>query len=272
MRLPEEARIPATGVVPYQVFTVKAPTTNDTWLRGIEIRAGNPKVVHHCLVFIHYPESLRHLEPRQDEGTAGFFAGFVPGTDPVMFPEGTGKWVPAGSELVFQMHYTTTGREETDRTEMAFYLAAGRPGRELVTGAAVDLEIEIPPGARRHPGRAEFVFEKESTLFEVTPHMHLRGSSFEYTAVYPDGRREVVLSVPNYDFNWQTLYRLRKPLRMPAGTRLVCTGTFDNSASNPANPDPGATVRFGEQTEDEMFIGYFNYAVGAGTSEAAAAR
>lgn len=257
--LPEPARIPATGLVPYQVFTVKAPVTNDTWLRGVTIRAGNPKVVHHCLVFIRYPEHLRHLEPAQEEGTAGFFAGFVPGTEPVLFPEGTGKLLPAGAELTFQMHYTPTGREETDRTEMALYFAPARPARELITGGATRLEIEIPAHARRHQERASFVFEQASVLHELTPHMHLRGAAFEYAAIHPDGRREVLLSVPNYDFNWQTLYRLRTPRPLPAGTRLECTATFDNSASNPANPDPAAVVRFGEQTHDEMLIGYFNY-------------
>lgn len=259
VRLPEEAKIPETGLVPYQVFTVKAPVTNDTWLRGVTIRAGNPKVVHHCLVFIRYPASLRHLEPRQDDGASGFFAGFVPGTDAVFFPPGTGKFLPSGSELVFQMHYTTTGREETDRTEMALYCAPGRPDAELITGAAATMDFEIPPGAPDHPVRAEFTFERDSILYELTPHMHLRGSRFAYAAEYPDGRREILLSVPAYDFNWQTLYRLATPKRIPAGTRLVCTGAYDNSPGNPSNPNAKAVVRFGEQTADEMFIGYFNY-------------
>ncbi|MBN8248978.1 MAG: redoxin domain-containing protein [Verrucomicrobia bacterium] len=258
--LPEPARIPATGLVPYQTFTVKAPVTGDAWLRGVTIRPGNARVVHHCLVFVRYPEALRHREPPQDEGTAGFFAGFVPGSDPVMFPAGTGKFLPQGAEFVFQMHYTTTGREETDRTEMALYLAPEPPASELVTAAVTTGDFEIPPGVRTHPVRAEIRLEQDTWLHEFTPHMPLGGSRVAYPAVYPDGREEILLSVPAYDFNWQTLYRLKTPLRVPAGTRLVCSGAFDNSASNPANPDPGATVRFGEQTQDEMFIGYFNYA------------
>lgn len=258
--MPEAAKIPATGLVPYQVYTVKSSLPEDAWVRGVVIRAGNAKVVHHCLVFINYPEALKHLEPRQEQGTAGFFAGFVPGTEPVMFPAGTAKFLPKGAEFVFQMHYTTTGKEETDRTEMGLYLAAGKPSAELITGAATTQEFEIPPGTRAHPVRAEFQFEHDSLLYEFSPHLHLRGANFTYTAKYPDGRSELLLNVPNYDFNWQTLYRLKAPKRMPAGTRLLCTGTFDNSADNPANPDPTATVRFGEQTTDEMFIGYFNYA------------
>ena len=257
--LPETAQIAATGLVPYQIFTVTSPVAEDTWLRGVSIRPGNAKVVHHCLVFIRYPEALRHLEPRQDDGASGFFAGYVPGTEAVFFPSGTGKFLPKGAQFVFQLHDTTTGKEETDRTEMALYFAPGKPERELITGAAATAEFEIPPGARAHPVRAEFTFERESVLHEFCPHMHLRGAQFAYTAEYPDGRHETLLSVPRYDFNWQTLYRLKTPLRVPAGTRLVCTGAYDNSADNPANPDPSATVRFGEQTADEMFIGYFNY-------------
>jgi hypothetical protein len=258
--MPEAAEIPATGLVPYQIYTVKSTVTEDAWVRGAVIRAGNAKVVHHCLVFINYPDALKHLEPKQEQGTAGFFAGFVPGAEPVFFPLGTAKFLPKGAEFIFQMHYTTTGKEETDRTEMGLYLAAEKPAAELITGAATTQEFEIPPGARAHPVQAEFQFEHDSLLYEFSPHMHLRGGSFTYTAKYPDGHSEVLLNVPNYDFNWQTLYRLKRPQRMPAGTRLVCTGTFDNSADNPANPDPTATVRFGEQTADEMFIGYFNYA------------
>ncbi len=270
--MPEAAKIPATGLVPYQLYTVKASLPEDAWVRGVVIRAGNAKVVHHCLVFINYPDAVKHLEPKQEQGTAGFFAGFVPGTEPVMFPAGTAKFLPKGAEFVFQMHYTTTGKEETDRTEMGLYLATEKPATELITGAATTQEFEIPPGARAHPVRAEFQFERDAWLYEFSPHMHLRGGSFTYTAKYPDGRSEVLLNVPNYDFNWQTLYRLRTPQRMPAGTRLVCAGTFDNSARNPANPDPKATVRFGEQTADEMFIGYFNYADVAVSDRAATKR
>lgn len=257
--MPKAAQIPDTGILPYQVFRVRSPMTNDAWVRGVTIRAGNPKVVHHCLVFIRYPKALRHLEPPQDEGTAGFFAGFVPGTEPVWFPEGTAKFVPKGSDFIFQMHYTTTGKPETDRTELALYIAKDQPASELVTGAATSMDIEIPPGASAHPARSEFQFAEDSLVYEFSPHMHLRGSTFQYTAEYPDGRREVLLRVPRYDFSWQTLYRLKTPKRVPAGTRLVCTGTFDNTALNLANPDPGVTVRVGEQTTDEMFIGYFNY-------------
>lgn len=257
--MPEVAKIPATGLLPYQFYTVAAPVTEDTWLRGVALRAGNPKVVHHCLVFIRYPERLRHLEPPQELGTAGFFAGFVPGTEHTFFPAGTGKLLPKGSLLIFQMHYTTTGKEETDRSELALYFAPEKPAAELVTGAATNGRFEILPNARLEGVKSQFRFAQDVWLHELSPHLHLRGDTFTYTAVFPDGRQEVLLHVPHYDFNWQTLYRLEEPKRLPAGTRLVCSGSFDNTATNPANPNPQATVRFGEQTDDEMFIGYFNW-------------
>ena len=121
------------------------------------------------------------------------------------------------------------------------------------------MKLKIPPGAAEHESTAEFKFAKEALLYAMSPHMHLRGSRFEYQAVYPDGRKEILLSVPNYDFKWQHLYHLTKPKRLPAGTRLICRGAHDNSALNPANPDPAKSVDFGDQTFDEMFSGYFNY-------------
>ena len=140
------------------------------------------------------------------------------------------------------------------------YLLPKKPERELITRAAAKTKLNIPPGAPDHEERAEFQFDRDAILYSFSPHMHFRGSRFKYELRYPDGRSEVVLSVPNYDFNWQTLYRLAQGRKLPAGTRLVCTGAFDNSPSNPANPDPTKWVNFGEQTFDEMFIGYFNYA------------
>ncbi|MEW6160907.1 MAG: hypothetical protein AB1813_26050, partial [Verrucomicrobiota bacterium] len=164
--------------------------------------------------------------------------------------------------LIFQMHYTTTGQEETDATQLGLYVHDAKPALELKTGSAYTTSLNIPPGASDYERQAEFRFSKAAWIYEMSPHMHYRGARFRYEAIYPDGSRETLLSVPNYRFEWQTLYRFAEPKRMPAGTRLLCIGAFDNSALNPYNPDPTATVTFGEQTFDEMFIGYFNYAEG----------
>jgi hypothetical protein len=157
------------------------------------------------------------------------------------------------------MHYTATGKPETDLTEMGLYLCKEKPKLELKTRSAFNFQFKIPPGDPNYETKAEYKFAKNSLLYELMPHMHLRGSWFKYEAVYPDGKSETLLSVPNYDFKWQHLYRFQEPKRLPAGTKLICRGGHDNSAQNPDNPDATKTVGFGEQTFDEMFIGYINY-------------
>jgi hypothetical protein len=157
------------------------------------------------------------------------------------------------------MHYTPTGQPETDQTELGLYLMSEPPTRELKTKAAFQVFFAIPPGAPDHEVTAEYTFSNAATLYEVSPHMHLRGSRFRYEAVYPNNTKEVLLSVPSYEFHWQTLYRFAQPKQLPAGTILRCIGAFNNSAQNPHNPDPSATVYFEQQTDDEMFIGYFNF-------------
>ncbi len=272
--MPKEVQLPATGVFPYRYVMVESPIPEDAWLRAAVVKAGNRKVLHHCLVFVKYPKTAGRPQTDDRGGLAGFFAAFLPGTEEVTFPEGTGKFLPKGTKIIFQLHYSATGKVETDLTEMGLYLCKTKPQTELHTRSAVKTVLDIPPGDRDHEVDAQFTFARDSTLYSLSPHMHVRGSRVKYEAFYPDGKREVLLSVPNYDFNWQTLYRLAEPKRMPAGTKLVCSGAFDNSPQNPANPDPTKLVHFGEQTFDEMFIGYFNYAElpqGNGTAAAAAA-
>jgi hypothetical protein len=178
----------------------------------------------------------------------------------VEFPQGTGKLLKKGAFLVFQVHYTATGQPETDVTKLGLYISPDAPEHELRTAAAYTLDFTIPPGAPEQPASAEFTMPHDGILHELSPHMHYRGKAFRFDAIYPNGSEETLLNVPFYRFNWQTLYRLAEPHRLPAGTRIVVRGTWDNSARNPYNPDPGATVHFGEQSWEEMFIGYFNWA------------
>jgi peroxiredoxin len=259
--MPSPFQVPATGVVPYQYFQVSSPLTEDVWLKAAVVKPGNLKVLHHALIFVRYPEALKSIEPKQNAGTAGFFTGYVPGTAAVPFPEGTGKFLPKGTEFVFQMHYAPTGKPESDRTEIGLYLLPSKPKWELRTRAVTQTELLLSPGDSNHVVQASYKFRREAVLHDVSPHMHVRGASFKYELRYPDGRSELLLSVPRWDFNWQALYRLKEPKTVPAGAELICSGSFDNSASNPANPDPKAWVIFGEQTTDEMFIGYYNIAV-----------
>ena len=255
--------IPDNGVFEYRYIYARSPFPNNVWLRAAVVKPGNRKAVHHVLVTIMTPQELQARKSRQGNtaggGIDGFFAAFVPGYDSVTFHEGTGKYLPAGSIMVFQMHYTATGKPESDLTEMGLYLSKEKPKVELKTRSAFNVQFKIPPGESNHETVAEYRFAKEGLLYELMPHMHLRGSWFKYEAMYPNGKSEVLLSVPNYDFKWQHLYRFKEPKRLPAGTRLVCRGGHDNSAQNPDNPDATKTVGFGEQTFDEMFIGYINY-------------
>lgn len=249
--------LPARGPIDYRYVTINVPGAADRWLRAAVVRPGNRSVVHHALVF----EGTVLDVLLNAGGLGGFFAGYVPGLQQTFYPEGTGKRLRANGALTFQMHYTATGSAETDQTEIGFYFAPTAPARELVTRAAANVAITIPPGAKDHELEATFVpsASRDVMLYELTPHMHYRGKRFRYEAVYRDGTSEVLLNVPKYDFGWQSQYRLAQPKRLPAGTTIRVVGAFDNSAQNLDNPDPRATVRFGEQTNDEMFIGYLNY-------------
>jgi hypothetical protein len=257
--------LPASGVLDYRYFSVTNTFTNDVWLRAAIVLPGNTRVVHHCLVY----------EGGGLMGLDGFFAGFVPGYSAAEFPSGTGKLLRKGTPLTFQMHYITTGRAETDQTQIGLYVAPAPPQYTLQTKSAFNPIFflgltTIPPGTNDFEITAQYptptivnptpVLTKNILLYEMSPHMHLRGSRFRYEALYPNGTREVLLSVPRYEFHWQALYRLTEPKYLPAGSRIICTGAWDNSARNHANPDPTATVRWGDQTDDEMFIGYFNFA------------
>jgi hypothetical protein len=194
-------------------------------------------------------------------GLAGFFAGYVPGMQAGAFPEGTGKYLPAGQVLTFQMHYITTGQIENDQTRIGLYLLPEPPEATLQTRSAFTIDINIPPGTRDYQREAHYTVTAANgiLLHEMSPHMHYRGAWFKYEAIYPDGSSEILLSVPHYHFDWQTLYQFNEPKFLPRDTVIRCVGGFDNSPLNRMNPDPTQTVRFGEQTEDEMFIGYFNY-------------
>jgi AhpC/TSA family len=267
LRIPTQ-RLPAFGIVNYVYVNVTNTLPQDVWLRAAVVRPSNRRVVHHCLVYFGNNSAFNGLD--------GYFAAYVPGMEPVAFPAGTGKLLPAGTTLKFQLHYTTTGQAETDVTELGLYLAPAPPAAELQTKSAYDLlsftgipffgisPFSIPPSAADYPAVTASLTPsttKSVLLHEINPHMHYRGSRFKCEAVYPDNSREVLLSVPKYDFHWQTLYRFTQPKVLPAGTRLECSGAFDNSAQNRDNPDPSATVTFGDQTYNEMFIGYVNFSV-----------
>jgi hypothetical protein len=194
-----------------------------------------------------------------DLGRRGGIGGYAPGMSPEANPPGTATFVPAGSKLIFQMHYTTNGSVQKDRSMVGIRFADPKTVKRVVRGGVVgDTAFRIPPGAGNHEVSGKHLFLKDTLLLNLTPHMHLRGKDFKFEAEYPDGTREVLLDVPAYDFNWQLRYMYKEPKLMPKGTRLHAVAHFDNSADNLANPDPTKEITYGDQTWEEMMFGFYN--------------
>lgn len=269
-QVPHSFTVPAQGVVDYKHAYIKTDFPEDRWLRAIEIKPTAPRVVHHVLVQIEEPrradESREQFRRRSQGGLTGYFAGLVPGANSVIYPAGYAKRLPKGATLKFQIHYTPNGEPATDQPRIGFVFADGPPVHEVHTRAVFNHDFVIPPGERAHRVTASIRFDRPGLILAFSPHMHLRGRAFRYdlTTPGPGGHTRTVLDVPRYDFNWQWMYRLRDPLYVPAGSVLTGVAWFDNSAENPANPDPAATVDFGEQTWEEMMIGYFEWTAASG--------
>ncbi len=250
--------VPAEGTVEYQYFIVDPGFTEDKWIRGAEVLPGNRSVVHHAIVFFRAPDELSH------EGL-GWLTAYVPGQSSFELPAHQARFVPAGSKLVFQMHYTPTGSPEEDITSVGLLFSdAADVTEELVTLVAINHDFEIPPHAEKFPIQAaRSDFPPGAMLQAIAPHMHVRGRSFRVEAVdtKASDRSRVLLDVPNYDFNWQHAYALAEPLPLTGDLRLDCTALFDNSEKNPVNPDPSITVRWGDQTWEEMMIAFLEVSI-----------
>jgi peroxiredoxin len=253
--LPETVKIPAEGTMPYRNFVIDPKLKKDVWVRASQVRPGNPSVVHHLVVFVMPPD-------RKDSGPKiDFLAAYAPGMPPRVLPDDTAKLVPAGSKLMFQVHYTPRGTPQTDRSEIGLTFADPKTIRKEMTAvAAINMELTIPAGDADFAATARHRFEQDTLVYSLLPHMHLRGKSFRFEAAYPDGRRETLLDVPRYEFEWQNVYVLSEPKLMPEGTVLHCLARYDNSPENLSNPDPTSTVTWGEQTRDEMLVGYVEVA------------
>ena len=282
----------------YEHFIVPSNLTQGVWIRAAELRPGNRRVVHHAHVnavaganeagpaTIHAMRSLAsYLEhdgtltrirmdaPVLDDACAadtpdlpyihgfqeGALASFLPGRQPDVFPEGSAKWIPPGTKLEFSIHYAKTSSDtEVDRTSVGLYLAPP-PERVLQRMDLRNFFFKIPAGDPNHEVTRCATFENEKVLLSITPHMHFRGKDVRYELTRPNGKREVLLYVPHYNFNWQLVYRFQDPILIEKGSVLKLTAHFDNSANNPANPDPSQTIRWGDKSEEEMFSNYFEY-------------
>jgi hypothetical protein len=277
--------VPATGTIPYQYLIVPTGFKEDKWVQAVEFRPGNPKVVHHSSIYSREPESdyakghaageFFQLDeevpvgPRKPALGRMFSAPdfplhlqvFVPGGDPVVLPEGQARLVKAGSDVVFQVHYTANGTPATDRSKIGLIFAKKPPTERVKTVRIQNgVPIRIQPGEDNYRLESKVTVQHEMKVVSLQPHMHFRGRFFEYSVQYPSGESEVLLRVSRYNFHWQQTYYLAEPKVLPKGTILTVKAGWDNSANNPNNPDPKATVKGGVQSWDEMMAGFMDIA------------
>jgi peroxiredoxin len=249
--------VPAEGRVEYQYFAVDPGFAQDVWVREAEARPGNNAVVHHIIVFI-VPPGQPIKQMGEGMGKRELLVGTAPGNPPTRFEPGMAKRIRAGSKLLFQMHYTVNGAKQQDLSSVGLVFAdPATVTREVRTDMAINSDFLVSAGADNYEVDAWRRFSADSLLLSFMPHMHLRGKAFRYELKYPDGTVETLLDVPRYDFNWQNTYELAAPKFVPKGAKLHCIAHFDNSENNLANPDPAQPVGWGEQTWDEMMIGWF---------------
>lgn len=249
--------VPTQGAVEYQYFIVPTGFTTDRWVTAAEVRPGNRSVVHHIVVYIREPgDTWSHGPTKADMLTI-----YTPGSTPDLLPSGMAKFIKAGSDLVLEIHYTPNGKRTEDLTQVGMIFAASPPQKRVLTLQMTNGTFVIPPGDPDYRATVWGTLPNDALLLGFFPHMHLRGEAFEYTRLREDGQPEMLLRVSPYDFYWQLSYRLAKPMPLPKGTRLEWIGHFDNSANNPRNPDPKAEVRYGEQSWQEMMVGFFDVAV-----------
>ncbi|MCA9040243.1 MAG: hypothetical protein KDA65_07860, partial [Planctomycetaceae bacterium] len=265
LEMPKAEEVPATGVVPYRYQLMELEFDEDVWIQAAEARPGTPEVVHHILAYINTPKkdgdgkSKKGFDFFGRDGSVGILVGWAPGDMPQVFPEGYARKIPKGSQIVFELHYTPDGIARTDRSSIALKFAKEPPKQEIRTNFMAQTKLKIPPHGFRHQDSKSFTFQKEARIMSLMPHMHWRGLSAEYVLEFPDGKKKEILSVPYYDFNWQSIYRYQNPIEVPPETKLTVIGTWDNTADNPNNPDPSKTVRWGQQTWEEMLAGWVDY-------------
>jgi len=282
LKMPASVKLPAAGDVEYTYEIVPTNFAEGKWVRMSELRPSARDHVHHAVVYIRPPESswLRgtptgvpftastlhdpHLMHEAHFTTSDLLLVYAPGSSPDNWPQGMAKYIPAHSDLIFQMHYTTNGHAATDQTSLGLVFAKEKPRQRVLTLqlANENDRIPIPPNTANYRVEIHGTLPNDATLLSFFPHMHLRGKKFEYNLVHSDGSRETLLRV-NWDFFWQLSYRLSQPRFLPAGTRLEAIAWYDNSKNNPHNPDPESAVAWGEQTYNEMMVGFFDVAVPA---------
>ena len=316
----EDYPIPAEGTIAYQYFEVPTTFTEDKWIQAMEVRAGNPNVLHHVIVYARNPPPAAALQTAQSAPSAPpmprpaplfslpeyatqipagqtggrplppeqrkplgpndrpaprmgpSIGGFAPGQFTRIYQEGSAMRLPAGSTLILQTHYTANGKATTDRTRIGVTFAKTPPQTEVRFGQLINGGLHIPAGAADYRVDAEMTIGQDVTMWSMLPHTHVRGVRWTYEATYPDGRTETILSVPKYDFNWQTDYVFKQPLKLPKGTKIHATAWYDNSKNNKSNPDPTKDVWWGDQTWEEMMFTGLTFSIDQAPATPTAAR
>jgi hypothetical protein len=271
--MPAKYEVPAQGTIDYQYILIPLHLTEDKWVQMAEVRPGNRALVHHVIAYVR-PAGSKWMADAQpgipytpkkggERGENDFLVGYAPGMPPDVLPAGQGKLIKAGSDVILQMHYTANGKAGEDQTTIGMIFAKEQPKQRVYTIAATTNKFAIPPGDPNYEVDSSFEFGADTHVSRLMPHMHLRGKDFLFRAVYPTGEKQVLLSVPHYDFNWQLVYDPAQDLVMPKGSKIECVAHYDNSPNNPANPDATKEVHYGDQSWEEMMFGFFDVAVDA---------
>jgi hypothetical protein len=285
VEMPVAFDVPATGILNYQYIIVPSGFTEDKWVQAVEVRPGNRTVVHHAVLFSRDPggeyaaaapkgeffELAKFYKPSARPKDEKMFSAvsepehlqvYAPGADPIQLGPGQARLIKAGSDIIFEMHYTPNGTAATDRTSVGFVFAKS-PVAERVHTIRINngTILAIPPNEPDHRMQSQVHLTQDVRVVSFQPHMHLRGKSMEFSAVYPSGETEILLRVPKYDFHWQMSYYLDKPKLLPKGTLFICKASWDNSPNNPYNPHPEKRVLGGFQSEDEMMAGFVDLGI-----------
>jgi hypothetical protein len=279
VEMPQAFHMPASGEVEYQYIVVPTGFTEDKWISQVEVRPSNRTVVHHAVIFIREPGNpwLKEAQPgvpfvptvksagqrfgNTQGGGSDVLSIYTPGMVPDIWKPGQAKQIKAGSDIVFQMHYTANGKAGDDRTRIGLVFAKEPPKQRIVTTACLNNSFTIPAGDGNFKAEAVSPVVNDETMISLFPHMHLRGKAFQYDIIYPTGETETILKIDNWSLNWQLDYKLAKPIQLHPGDKVKATAWWDNSPNNPANPDPTKDVKWGEQSWEEMMIGFFDVAV-----------
>ena len=276
IEMPEVFAVPASGTVEYHYVVLPTNFKEDRWIVAAETRPMNRAVNHHIIAFVREPDNKwmknavpgRIFVPAKEagEGFGEFLAGYAPGTVPEQMKPGQGKLIKAGSDIVLQLHWTTNGKAALDKAKLGLIFAKQKPTERMLTMQSINTRFEIPAGADNHRVDAKMTIHEDITLESLTPHMHVRGKAFAMQVKLPTGEVKEILNVPHYDFNWQHSYQLQEPMKLPKGTQILASAWFDNSPNNKHNPDATKAVKWGDQSWEEMMIGFFNASVPVDTT------